>query len=220
MQLARMMIVEEMLDILKGTYSANEPIFTRDLLALFPNTSRRTVFHWLKQAEEKGEIGKASRGVYYLPTQTLLGPSVLPVTKILARKYLTDGDTVYGYWGGLLLENQMGLTTQNPSVLEIVSNRATKRLTRLGPMGGYRDVVLRAPRNEVTARNVDTLRFLDLVTALPPSSVSDAIMERLGGIARKINRNDALREVGNYPAKTSRNLLESGLLDVLARRPE
>lgn len=95
-----------------------------------------------------------------MPTETILGPSVPPPMKIIEKEYLACGEGVYGCRSGLMLENQMGLTTQNPSVLEIVTNKATKRVRHLGPAAGY---------------NVDTL-LLDLIRLVPSQLASPMIL--------------------------------------------
>ncbi len=207
--------MEKVMDILKENCKPNEPIFTKDVLALCGNMPRSTVYYQLKRALQSGEIAKADRNVYYIPTQTVLGQSVLPSLKPLVKKYISNGDDIQGYWGGLMLENQEGLTTQNPTILEIVTNKATKRLRRLGSRAGYRDVIIRPPRVEVTKDNVDALKFLDLITSL--SSKPDAkIVEVLEGKARALDAKSVFLALGSYPAKTTKKLVESGLLNVFA----
>lgn len=207
--------MKEMINMLKERYAPNEPIFTEDVFALCEGAPRSTVYYQLRKAVQKGEIAKAERGVYYIPTRTLLGKSVLPSLKPLVKKYISDGEEVQGYWGGLMLENQEGLTTQNPTVLEIVTNKATRRLRRLGARAGYRDVLIRPPRVEVTKANVEALKFLDLITALPERVEQETIGE-LEGKAKKLDARIVLLTLGSYPAKTSKKLVESGLLNVFA----
>lgn len=207
--------MQNLMDILSERYTPNEPIFTKDVLALCAEVPRSTVYYQLGKAVQEGRIAKADRGVYYIPTETLLGKSVLPSLKPLVKKYIADGEGVKGYWGGLMLENQEGLTTQNPTILEIVTNGATRRLRRLGARAGYRDVVIRPPRVEVTSENVETLKFLDLVTSFPKRIEEDAI-SKLEVKARKLDTEMVLGTLGSYPAKTSKRLAESGLLNVFA----
>lgn len=207
--------MEKMVNILKERYAPNEPIFTKDVFALCEGDPRSTVYARLRRAVQKGEIAKADRGVYYIPTRTPLGRSVLPSLKPLVKKYIFDGEDIQGYWGGLMLENQEGLTTQNPTVLEIVTNKATRRLRRLGARAGYRDVLIRPPRVEVTKANVEALKFLDLVTALPERVEKETIGE-LEGKAKRLDARTVLSLLGSYPAKTAKKLAESGLLNVFA----
>lgn len=65
----------------------------------------------MDKAVEEGSLAKVGRGVYHVPTETILGPSVLPPMRIIEKEYLAYGDDVYRYWSGFMLKNQMGLTT-------------------------------------------------------------------------------------------------------------
>lgn len=206
--------MRKVIDILRENYDPNEPIFTSDILALCDNMPRSTVYYQLGKSVQEGELSKAGRSVFYIPTQTILGRSTLSSLKPLVKKYISDGGEIQGYWGGLMLENQEGLTTQNPTVLEIVTNKATKRLRRLGSRAGYRDVIIRPPRIKVTKENVETLKFLDLVTGLP-SQNDNRIVEELERKAKGLKAKSVLSALGSYPAKTAKKLAESGLLYVL-----
>lgn len=203
-------------DILKDRYGANEPIFADEALRAFEGVPKRTVYYRLEKAVEEGSVAKAERGVYYVPTETILGSSVLPPMKIIEKEYLACGEDVYGYWSGLMLENQMGLTTQNPSVLEIVTNKATKRVRHLGPAAGYKDVVLRQPRVEVTKANVEVLMLLDLVTSSPLSSREVLDLKNLLDLAKRASKRDVREIIPYYPAKTAKRLMESELGNLLA----
>ncbi|MDO4291372.1 MAG: hypothetical protein Q4C41_09120 [Eggerthellaceae bacterium] len=207
--------MQKIMEKLRSSFAPNEPIFTRDVLSLLNDTPRSTVYYQLERAVSSGSLSKSGHGVYYIPTDTVVGPSIISPLKPLARKYITDNGNIFGYWGGLMLENQAGLTTQNPTVLEIATNKATKRLTRLGPMSGYRDVVLRPPRIEVSAENVDTLKFLDLVTDVSDLNSEEAA-NVLFEIAQSLDGEKVLDALKYYPSKTSKKLIGSGLLNVLA----
>lgn len=208
--------MERTADILRDRFGENEPIFAEEALRAFEGVPKRTVYYRLGKAVEEGSVAKAGRGVYYVPTETILGPSVLPPMKVIEKEYLTDGEDIYGYWSGLMLENQMGLTTQNPSVLEIATNKATKRVRRLGPAAGYKDVVIRQPRVEITKDNVEVLMLLDLVTAssLSPREVVD--LKNLFELAKRASKRDVRKIIPYYPAKTAKRLMESEIADVLA----
>lgn len=205
----------KMMEKLKDHFSLDEPIFVRDIFALADSIPRSTVYYQLEKAVEAGELARGGRGIYYLPTRTVLGESALPSLSPLVKSYIADGKDVYGYWGGLMLENQEGLTTQNPTVLEIVTNRATKRLVRLGAQAGYKDVVLRPPRVEVTSDNVEVLKFLDLVTDSLDLRGEDT-KKWIDAKVRSLDAAEVLSILCHYPAKTSKRLVESGVLGVLA----
>lgn len=89
----------------------------------------------------------------------------------------------------------MGLTTQKPSVLEIVTNKATKRVRSLGQAAGYKDVVIRQPRVKVTKDNAEVLMLLDLVifSSLSPREIFD--FKNLFDLAKRTSRSVALHNV-------------------------
>ena len=205
--------MDEMIERIANRYPANEPIFTCEVFALLNDVPRSTVYYQLKKAVEKGILSKVRRGVYFLPSQTILGQSVVSPLKMLVKKYIFDDGEVKGYWGGLMLENQEGLTTQDPTILEIVTNKATKRLTRLGAFEGYRDVLIRPPRVKVTSENIGVLKFLDLVGEV--SDISDARTQKvLSALAESLDAASVLGMLRYYPSTTSKRLIESGLLHV------
>lgn len=140
---------------------------------------------------------------------------MLPSLSPLVKSYIADNGEVYGYWGGLMLENQEGLTTQNPTVLEIITNKATKRLVRLGARAGYKDIVLRPPRVGATSDNVEVLKFLDLVTEIPDPG-DEGTGKWIAAKARSLDADAVLSTLRCYLAKTSKRLVESGVLGVLA----
>lgn len=203
----------EVMEKIEQRFVPDVPIFTRDILALADGIPRSTVYYQIDKAVEAGRLAKGGRGVYYLPTRTVLGESVLPSLSPLVKSYIADGEDVYGYWGGLMLENQEGLTTQNPTVLEIVTNKATKRLVKLGAQAGYKDVVLRPPRVEVTSDNVEVLKFLDLVTEVSDLGDEDT-GKWIAAKASSLDADEVLSALRCYPAKTSKKLVESGVLGV------
>lgn len=123
---------------------------------------------------------------------------------------------MFGYYSGLALENRAGLSEQVPAVLEITTNASSKGARSLGPAGGWKDVVIRKPRCEVAAENVDVLRFLDAVSAISPKKMGKAALRSLGGLARKAGRDRAFAYADYYPAKTSKRLIESEALGVFA----
>ena len=133
-----------------------------------PCSSRVTVYQRINSAISKGSLERYGRGVYCIPRQGLFGKVPLSAESVIERKFIACGDEVFGYYSGLTLENRAGLSEQVPAVLEITTNASSKGVRSLGPAGGWKDVVIRKPRCEVTAENVDVLRFLDAVSAISP----------------------------------------------------
>lgn len=208
--------MKEFEDILLERFGEGRPILVGDILSLFPDVSRVTVYQHINSAISKGSLERYGRGVYCIPRQGLFGKVPLSAESVIERKFIACGDEVFGYYSGLALENRAGLSEQVPAVLEITTNASSKGVRSLGPAGSWKDVVIRKPRCEVTAENFDVLRFLDAVSAISPKKMGKAALRSLGGLARKAGRDRAFAYADYYPAKTSKRLIESEALGVFA----
>lgn len=145
-----------------------------------------------------------------------MGKVLLLPSKVVQKKYLGSDKTVYGYISGLNLENEAGISPQVPATLEITTNKASRRVREVEPLGGWREVVLRAPRTQVTSENVDALRFLDLITRVSPNMLDELELDNLRDFARTLDRKLLYECAQYYPAKTSKRLIESEAFGVLA----
>ena len=76
------------------------------------------------------------------------------------------------------------------------------------PFGGWKRIVLRRPRRPVSARNVDALRFLDLISEQQIQYFDEYEMEALKNLARKAGRTMIYDCSASYPARTSKKLAE------------
>lgn len=208
--------MKEFEDILLERFGEGRPILVGDMLSLFPDVSRVTVYQRIDSAISKGSLERYGRGVYYIPRQGLFGKVPLSAESVVERKFIACGDEIFGYYSGLTLENRAGLSEQVPAVLEITTNATSKGVRSLGPAGGWKDVVIRKPRCEITAENVDVLRFLDVVSARSPKKMSEPALRSLGDLARRAGRDRAFAYAEYYPAKTSKRLIESEAFGVFA----
>jgi hypothetical protein len=205
-------------DILFDRFGQGEPILTGDLLTTFSDVSEATVFNWLDKALEEETIKKYRRGVYYIPeVDDCFGLGEIPLspTKIIYRKYVGDGDIVYGYISGLNLENEVGVSSQVPGTLEVTTNKESKRVREIEPFGGWRKITLRKPRVKVTKSNVNELRFLDLISRVPLSALDEGEQQSMKKLAKSINRDRVFDCLHYYPAKTAKQLIESEYMGVL-----
>lgn len=172
--------MKEFEDILLERFGEGRPILVGDILSLFPDVSRVTVYQRINSAISKGSLERYGRGVYCIPRQGLFGKVPLSAESVIERKFIACGDEVFGYYSGLALENRAGLSEQVPAVLEITTNASSKGVRSLGPAGSWKDVVIRKPRCEVTAENFDVLRFLDAVSAISPKKNGQGGTSQLG----------------------------------------
>lgn len=151
-----------MLDMyLLETYGYNKPIFINELTV--PDMSRNAVRQAVKRLAANGFLQRFDTGIYYIPRPSkLLGTTYLDPLTVIIRKYIKDDSGTYGYITGASFANQLGLTTQMPAVLEIVTNKeATKG--RTVTIGGQTIFIKRSVLT-ITDENATILQFLDTIS--------------------------------------------------------
>ena len=84
------MEVSSVIDRLQNRFGANQPIFTNEILEEMSEYSRPRVFQLLKKAEQEGALIKFDKGVYYIPTETRYGKSLISVEQVVRKKYISD----------------------------------------------------------------------------------------------------------------------------------
>lgn len=197
-------------------YGRSEPILPGDIASLFPDLTRARIYQMIEESIDRGFLERYRRGVYYIPEDGIFGKTSPSAAAVVERKYITDGEETYGYYSGLTLENKAGVSPQVPAVLEITTNKASKRVREIEPFGGWRAIKLRKPRTEIDAGNVEALMLLDLITSLSPSSLNGHELANLKDLARSVGREKAAFYSRYYPAKTSKRLIESEAIGVFA----
>ena len=167
--------MEEFLKKIKESFEIGEPIFTREILALF-DFSKQRVMELLKKCIENGDIKKIDRGVYYVPhKQTLSYNGVVlngletdnePSTEeIIIKKYKHNNKgEVYGINDGMVLENDLHLTTQVPQVYNIITNNESRN-TRVVKIGNE-EVRLKRPYVKITKDNYKEYEVLQAINVL------------------------------------------------------
>ena len=199
---------------LKETYGYNEPIFTEEILSAWKEFSRTRVFQLLKSYEERGEIRKFDKGIYYISTQTFLGtPSRLSVRKVIEKKFIRVNGEVCGYYGGLSLLNALHLTTQMPNTLEVVTTKEATRLRRI-ELGGAK-VILRKARTNIDSGNVSAIQLLDAFNEMGrPLEEEETEGVRKFVKTYDIKAKDIFKYAGCFPAKAIKNLLATGVENI------
>jgi predicted transcriptional regulator of viral defense system len=199
---------------IKKTYQSDVPIFTDDLLSLYPDFTKAYVFRMLREAEEKGEIIRFSRGVYYLPKETVLGVSKITARMVAQNKYVESERGVYGLYSGLSLLNRFALSTQIPNVLEIVTNHEPTRKRKVSIKG--MQFVLRRSRFPINKENVGCYTLLELFSEMGDAPSIEGVSKALIKAYMKENHvspDQLLRFAGDFPRRALKNLVSSGVLD-------
>lgn len=147
-------------DYLIDNYGYNEPIFLSELSmeGISDNAVRQSV----KRLVASGFLERYDSGIYYIPKSVgLLGKSYLDPSAVIMRKYVEKNANKYGYITGLSFANQLGLTTQMPAVIEIVTNREATNGRTI--MVGNQKVRVKKSVIPVSEDNAELLQLLDSV---------------------------------------------------------
>lgn len=199
------------------TFGYNEPIFINELT--IPDMSENAVRQSVKRLAANGYLQRFDTGIYYIPKPSkLLGSSYMDPFTVIIRKYIRNNSETYGYITGASFANQLGLTTQMPAVLEIVTNReATKG--RTVTIGGQTIRVKRSAL-DITKDNATILQFLDTVSQVERYSEVDKqeMIDRLSAYLMKckLTQKQLLEVSPALTGATAKKLIEWGMIYVFA----
>ena len=149
-------------NFIKDYYKEAEPIFFSDLLR--ENITEQDLKLQIKELCEKGLLQQYDAEVYFIPKNTTLNSNVGPNADMVARyRFISKGDNVDGFYAGNTFANQIGISTQVPRVIEIVSNNVSSDGEFLI---GNRRFHVRKPIVPITKENVYILQMLELLKNL------------------------------------------------------
>lgn len=195
---------------LMENYGYNEPIFLNDLT--IQGLSENAVRQAVKRLVANGFLERYDNGIYYIPKRDgLLGKSYLDPSLVIMRKYIQSKSEIYGYVTGESFANQLGLTTQMPAVIEVVTNREATN-GRTITVGSERVRIKKAPIM-VSDSNADLLQLLDSIgqaEKYTELSIHETIDILISYVRKKCFTKDQLSEV--IPAltgATAKKLIES-----------
>ena len=162
----------------------------------------------------EGDIKRFSRGVYYIPSVTILGESKLKPSKVITMKYLVRDASVIGIYTGLKLLNKLRLTTQVPNVVEVMTNAETNRKREV--MLGKQKVILRNSSVKIDKSNVRIVEVLEALRLL--KSIDDNQIKRIKEYIQydNISRQELDKVLIYYPKSVYKKLVESGLINEFA----
>ena len=203
------------LKTVKNNYEVNQPIFIDELLKLFSPISRAQVFRYINRAKTSNELIQYDTGVYYLPAQTILGRSTISPDAVVRKKYLTNGNKVYGIYAGIKLLNMFGVTTQMAGIVEIVSNKESSKCREVVIFN--RKFVVKKSRCKISSENYKTYMILELfnemgVDEVIPSRAKKIISNYLQ--EENISAYSLFKMSRFFPAKALKNVIRSEVIDV------
>lgn len=203
-------------EYLLKNYQLNEPIFMADIDLQISSNNLRQMF---KNLCDAGKIRRYDNGIYYIPKQSKLkGAMPFAPEEIVLYKYILRKNRIEGYYSGYTFANQMGITTQVPVAIEVVSNNASA-MRREVSLRGQR-VVLRKPRTKVTEDNVRVLQLLDLLKDIREYA-DDETEDAAEKIVKYMKIENITREqidkyISLYPDRIYKNLYEMRLYNAFA----
>ena len=198
---------------LMENYGYNEPIFLNDLAieGLSDNAVRQSV----KRLVASGFLERYDNGIYYIPKRDgLLGKSYLDPSMVIMRRYVQNKSEIYGYLTGISFANQLGLTTQMPAVIEIVTNREASN-GRMITVGSQR-VRIKKPAITVSDSNAELLQLLDTIgqaEKYTELTIEETIETLLSYMRKKRFTKEQLSEVSSVlTGATAKKLIEWGMI--------
>lgn len=145
----------------------DEPIFIeeiKDYLKKYIKDNFDNVFKniyvYINRLVKDNKIVQFIKGIYYKPLKGTFGYKPLNINKVIDKKYIHDYNGQKGYFSGAYLFNKMGLTTQIPKEMLIVTNECPNANDYNNKNLG---VVIRKPKIEINDDNYKYLQLFDIL---------------------------------------------------------
>ncbi len=204
------------MEYLMENYKENEPIFVSDIDLPVTDTNLRQMF---KVLCDNGQIYRYDTGIYYMKgTSRLKGGTSISASEVARYKYVSRNNKVDGYYAGYTFANQLGLTTQVPYTIEIVSNYASAKCREVHVKN--QKIMLRKPRTEITNENYKVLQMLDLLKDLEQYVDDDmsAATRRISAYIRElgIKRTEVDKYIVLFPDRVYKYIYETRLYNAFA----
>lgn len=205
-------------EYIKSNYEVMEPIFFSELPT--DGTSKSALVQRLSSLCEQGLLDKYDSGVYFIPKKSKLNVKIGPSADVVAKyKYVYNGKVVKGYYAGHTFANQLGITTQVPRKVEIVSNNCSAKYRDVEI--GKRHFVLRRSPFEINLGNVYVLQLLDLLKNIDTymdGGDFEGVKPKVYKYIRDhhIRKSDVDAYIRKFPLTVFKNYYEMELQNVLA----
>ena len=203
-------------EYISSNYKAGEPIFFSDLLN--DSNNKYSLSKGLNALVSENKINKFEDGIYYLPKKTLLKDFLMSSELVAKYKYISNDKEIYGYYSGLYLANKLGITSQVPSIIEIVTNR-TNSSQRIVEIKNHR-FYIKPSKVEINKDNVYVVQLLDLLKDIekydeyPTNYIRDRIKKYVHIYG--IKKTDIEKYVTFFPIGIYKNFYDLRLYDVFA----
>jgi len=125
----------------------------------------------LSRLARQGYIARYGKGHYYKPKETVFG-SLKPREKDVVSSLVNRSKNKAAYEGGMSLYNRLGLTTQVPNELTIVTNASRKAVTRRSASLGKTKVKIIESSINFQETDIDKLEILDAIQQIKKIAAS------------------------------------------------
>lgn len=149
-------------------YPRSEPIFIDEIkeyvIKQYKDTEREKVSKninvILNRLKKECLVKSDCKGVYYRPGISIFGEVGCNQIRLMQLKYLKDRNgNIKGYITGAKLFNRIGLTTQVPNVIDIVTNECKYHKQYDEKLRTY----ITKPKIMITNENYKYLQFIDIL---------------------------------------------------------
>lgn len=182
---------------IKDRYKEAEPIFFSDLLR--ENLIEQDLKLQIMELCEKGLLQEYDDEVYFIPKKTTLNSTVGPNADMVARyRFISKGDNVDGFYAGNTFANQIGISTQVPYVIEIVSNNVFSDGEVI--IGNRRFVVKITKENVYILQMLELLKNLDAYLDCTYEDAREKFAEYIS--VHEITKSDVEMYIKEYPEST------------------
>lgn len=197
-------------EYLLDKYGYNEPIMSGVLK--YEAYSKPWIYQEMRKLVSEGKVMRFEKGVYYIPNETPFGKSILNPSKVINKKYITDGEEVLGYYAGIGFLNMLGLSSQMANRTEIYTNNEKSKIREV--QVGNQKVILRRARTVINKSNAAVLSFLEMMNFVSPDFFGDEKKRIALSYARrnKISRKDITKYSPFFPDKAIRTFVESEIV--------
>ena len=173
-------------------------------------TSKEAVIKNLNRMVTSGKLSKLSKGRFYKPEITPFG-KLEPNEYQIAKDLLKKNEKLIGYFTGLTVYNQLGLTTQLSNIIQIGRNEIRPAFQR-----GKFKISFIKQKNNITKEKIPLLQILDSIRYIKeiPDAEIPFLCNRFLNILTKLsqkNKISLIRLALKYSAAT--RALVGALLD-------
>ena len=205
---------------LSERFGYDNPIFADDILDCMKDYSRQRVYQLISDAVDRKTLVRFDTGVYYLPTETEFGRSVISVNDVVRKKYIEDGGKRFGIYGKYVIDLNFLLSSQVPNTIEVITNREARDVREIQIRN--RRVILRKSRTVITNQNSSAYTLMELFNGIDleryksDAQVRQAISDYIS--QNQINGTTIYGLADAFPARTMKKLAVSGVLDEITRK--